>query len=226
MAPVVAGPGDQRLAALQSQAVRFAEGELSVRETGGPNRGPRIDQYATNAGMPAGGAWCAYFANFAYSETARANGGDFAGRTRLHSYQKNYAWFAYGSYTARDQRRAREDGVALRARHEAEGSTRRYMAIEGSEGQRFASSRGLPHEVFRDFRDLPIREGDTALFRRGHVGLVKSYDPRTGVTIEGNAGGGRVRERRYDLSDPSVFQQFDGFGRPALSDLTSSPSRG
>jgi peptidoglycan hydrolase-like protein with peptidoglycan-binding domain len=217
------GPADQRLAALQSQAVRFAEGETGVRETGGNNRGARVDQYARNAGMPVGGEWCAYFVNFAYSETARANGGDFSGRLRLHSYQKNYAYFAYGSYTARDQRRAREDGLALRAQHEAQGSTRRYMAIEGSDGHRYAASRNLPHEVYRDHRELPIREGDTALFRRGHVGMVKSYDPSTGqlVTMEGNTAQG-VCERRYDLSDPAVLARFDGFGRPALGDLTGA----
>jgi hypothetical protein len=217
------GPADQRLAAMQQQAVNFAVSETGVDEIGNSNRSARVDQYARNAGMPEGGEWCAYFVNFAYSETARANGGDFSGRTRLHSYQKNYAYFAYGSYTARDQRRAREDGLALRQQHEAEGSTRRYMAIEGSDGHRFAANRNLPHEVYSDHRQLPIRAGDTALFRRGHVGMVKSYDPATGqlVTMEGNTGRG-VCERRYDLSDPAVLARFDGFGRPALADLSAS----
>lgn len=219
------GPADDRLRALQSQAVRVAEGELGVRETPPrTNRGPRVDQYARNAGMPVGGAWCAYFVNYAYSETARGNGGDFSGRHTIHSYQKSYAWFSYGSLTARDQARARADGAALRERHQAAGSTRRFMAIEGSPGDRYASARDLPHEVYRNHRELPIRAGDTALFRRGHVGMVKSYDPATGalVTIEGNTANG-VTERRYDLSDPAVLARFDGFGRPALSDLVGSP---
>ncbi len=225
MPPVTSGPADAQLSQLQDRAVRFAESEIGVHESGGTNRGARVDQYARNAGMPEGGAWCAYFVDFAYSETARANGADFSGRTKLHSYQKNYAWFAYGSYTARDQRRAREDGLALRAQHEAEGSTRRYLAIEGSEGHRFAASRNLPHEVYSDYRELPVRAGDTALFRRGHVGMVKSYDASTGqlVTIEGNTANG-VAERSYDLSDPAVLARFDGFGRPALSDLAGDPS--
>jgi hypothetical protein len=53
--------------------------------------------------------------------------------------------------------------------------------------------------------------------------MVKSYDPNTGrlVTIEGNSGN-RVCERTYDLSDPAVLARFDGFGRPALGDLTPS----
>ena len=94
------------------------------------------------------------------------------------------------------------------------------MAIEGSQGQRYAAARNLPHETYSDHRQLPIREGDTALFQRGHIGLVKSYDPNSGilVTMEGNAGD-RVQERRYDLSDPAVLRGFDGFGRPALGDF-------
>ncbi len=216
------GPADARLAALQSQSLEFAQGELAagVRENGSSNRSARVDQYARNAGMPVGGEWCAYFVNYAYSQTANANGGEFSGQRRLHSYQKNYAYFSYGNYTARDQRGAIAAGRSLREEHAAQGSTRRYMAIDGSRGQRYAAARDLPHETYRDHRELPIREGDTALFQRGHVGMVRSYNPDTGilVTVEGNAGN-RVREKRYDLSDPQVMAQFDGFGRPALGDL-------
>ena len=224
--PGVGGAADQRLVDLQRQSLRFAEGELGVKEVPPrSNRGPRVDEYARSAGMPngsrkKGGEWCAYFVNFAYTNTAKANGGKFTGQKRLHSYQKNYAYFAYGSYTGKNRSAIRAKNEALRKQHEAQGSTRRYMAIEGSRGHRYAKTRKLPHEAYTDYRKLPIREGDTVLFRRGHVGMVKSYDPNTGklVTVEGNVGS-KVRQFEYDLSKQRVFDRFDGFGRPALGDL-------
>ena len=73
--------------------------------------------------------------------------------------------------------------------------------------------------VLGDYKS--IREGDTALFSRGHVGLVESYDPTSGrlVTIEGNSIGEAVRRRTYNLNDPRDRAAFEGFGRPARGDF-------
>jgi hypothetical protein len=213
-----AGPADARLADLQSRTMDSARRELAagVRDRGG-NRGERVDQYARSAGMPEGGAWCGYFTQFNYDQAARENRGRFGGA--LHSFEKARSFFGYRSYTdARATTNARLD--ALREQHQGEGSARRFMVLEGSSGQRWAERNNRPHEVF-DPGTLPLRAGDTALFNRGHVGLVEGYDPRTGIltTIEGNAGGGQVLRREYDLNDPAVRARFEGFGRPALGDF-------
>lgn len=52
-------------------------------------------------------------------------------------------------------------------------------------------------------------EGDQAFFKRGHTGLVESYDGKTMILIEGNSNN-RVERRAY--SYPNSI--FTGFGRP------------
>jgi len=168
--------------------------------------------------MPLGGAWCGYFTGFNYSQAARESGGRFTGIHGFHSMQKARSFFQYRSYT-NNSRSTNESLDRLREQHSTNGSTRRWMTLNGSGGQRHAESRSRPHEVYEP-SNLPIREGDTALFSRGHVGLVESYDRSTGqlTTIEGNTSN-RVRRRTYNLNDPADRAKFEGFGRPARGDF-------
>lgn len=214
------GPADRELADIQARAVASAERELAsgVREQGGANRGPRVDEYARRSRMRPG-AWCGFFVGFNLSEAARASGGEFEGLNGMHSMQKARAFFEYRSYTD-DSTATNQRLDDLRARHLAEGSARRWMTLSGSGGQRHAAARGRPHEVFEP-SDLPIRPGDVAVFGHGHLGMVESYDRATGrlTTIEGNAGD-RVQRRTYDLDDPADRARFEGFGRPARGDFS------
>jgi peptidoglycan hydrolase-like protein with peptidoglycan-binding domain len=223
--PVVPGvgqtQGDAELQRLQESTIASARRELAagVHEDLGDNRGTRIDQYARDGGMGTGMEWCGFFTGFNYNEAARESGGRFKENIRFHSFQKARAYFEYRTYTnASATENARQDG--LQAQHQAEGSTRRWMVLNGSGGHRHATQNNRPHETYEP-STLPIRAGDTALFTRGHVGLVESYDATSGrlTTIEGNAGGGRVRRKTYDLNNPSDRAAFDGFGRPARGDF-------
>ncbi len=214
---------DAELASLQARTIDAARGEIGVREIGSSNRGARVDQYARRSNMPVGGAWCGFFTGFNYSEAAREAGGEFTGINGFHSMQKARSFFEYRSFT--DNSASTNASLdALREQHVAEGSARRWMTLAGSGGQRHAAARNRPHEVYEP-HDLPIRAGDTALFSRGHVGLVESYDRDTGqlTTVEGNTARGVVR-RSYDLNDPEVRAGFEGFGRPARGDFTSPSS--
>lgn len=215
---------DAELARLQGRAVSSAQRELAagVREDHriGEDRGPRIDQYARNAGMPAGGAWCGYFTGFNYSEAARESGMRFRENVRFHSMQKARSYFEYRTYT--NASRAENQRLdTLRAEHEQQGSTRRWMTLSGSGGEQHARTHQRPHEVFEP-NTLPIRPGDTAVFSRGHLGMVEAYDRESGrlTTIEGNSGD-RVTRRTYDLNDPRDRARFEGFGRPARGDFVS-----
>lgn len=214
--PAVAG-----LRGLLARSVDLARAELAlgVREAGGANRGPRVDLYARTAGMSVGGEWCGYFASFCYTQAARGAGLGFAGQKQLHSVQKARAWFLYRSYT-RDWTAARLAAwEQTRAQHRAEGDTRRYMTLRGSPGDRFASSHGLPHEVYDRWQDLPLVPGDYVMWP-GHMGLVESFDRSTGLltTIEGNTAN-RVARHTYRLADAAVRARFEGFGRPASGDF-------
>ncbi len=213
--PLPTGPADTRLAALQSSTVDFAQRELDRGITLAKNP-DRVAEYARSGGMP-GGHWCGYFTGFNYQQAAQAAGGEFNKDAihKFHSMQKARAYFEYSNYT----KGTNDD--ALRTQHEAQGSTRRWMVLEGSHGQQHAQTNGRPAEVYSSPRDLPIRKGDTVLFSFGHVGIVKDYDPTTGklTTIEGNAGGGKVKELVRDLDDPKMRAQIEGFGRPAMGDF-------
>ena len=222
--PLPAGAGDARVAELQRRTMASATRELDagVREdpSMGNNRSTRIDEYARTGGMGAGQEWCGHFTAFNYTTAAGAEGLKFSGQQRLHSYQKARSYFMYSNYTdAKPATKAKD--AALRQTHIEEGSARRYMTFPGSTGDRYARANNLPHEVINSPRELPIRAGDTALFSHGHVGLVESYNPATGLltTVEGNSGN-KVARRTYDLNDPAVRARFDGFGRPASGDFT------
>jgi len=51
--------------------------------------------------------------------------------------------------------------------------------------------------------------GDQAFFKRGHTGIVESYDGKTMILIEGNSNN-RVERRAYSFPN----DKFTGFGRP------------
>jgi peptidoglycan hydrolase-like protein with peptidoglycan-binding domain len=218
--PPPSGPADARLAQIQQNAVGSAQRELAagVREDHsiGNNRGARVDQYARNARMPEGGEWCGYFTQFNYSQAAQEAGGDFRGS--LHSFQKARSFFNYRDYTNASRSRNQELDT-LRSQHEQQGSSRRFMVLEGSTGQDWAARNNRPAEVYQP-NNLPIRPGDTILFNFGHVGMVEGYDPATGrlTTVEGNVGN-RVQRKTYDLNDPRVRARIEGFGRPAAGDF-------
>ena len=214
--PLPNGPADTKLAAIQSSTVDFAQRELDNRVTLAKNP-DRVQQYAKAGGMD-GGAWCGYFTGFQYEQAAKAQGGHFNKDAiqKFHSMEKARAYFEYSNYT----KETNDDG--LRTKHQAEGSARKWMVLEGSHGDKHAKANHRPSEVYEKPSELPIRKGDTVLFSFGHVGIVKDFDPTTGklTTIEGNAGGGKVKEITRNLNDPKARALIEGFGRPAMGDFT------
>lgn len=230
------GPLDAQLQQLQQRSVASAQQEWQngVRESGGPNRGPRIDQYARSANMSPGGEWCGYFTGFNYTQ----NG--FRDSASLASYQKARDYFMYRSYTSNTGSARNQENDQIRTQHAQQGSSRQYFMLEESPTRERVTRAGdwgreryghydANANTF-NYQNLPVRGGDTVLFNRGHVGMVESYDPRSGLltTLEGNTSGmgadGRQRSqavvrKTYDLSDPAVRQQFDGFGRPSALDF-------
>jgi hypothetical protein len=215
----------QRLAAASAEK----EWKSGVRESGGANRGPRINQYARNAQFGPGYEWCGFFAAFNLTQVG------FKHAPSLASYQKARDFFMYRDYTNKSAAtNQRLDD--LRKEHQAQGSTRQYFTLQESPNAKYVKdySRYFSHynaaaNTF-NFRNLPIQAGDVALFHHGHVGMVHSYNPQTGklVTIEGNTSGkgpdGKtwsqaVVMKEYDLSKAADRKRFDGFGRPALGDF-------
>jgi hypothetical protein len=229
---------DERM--LQSAIGARQEWENGVREDNprtAKNRSERIDEYARNAGFnpKKGLGWCGFFVAFNYAQ----NG--FKHSSSLASMPKARDFFLYRNYTKSTSNPANAKYDALRAEHEAAGSSRNYFMLE--ESPDLKRIRGNPKRyghvdleksTFK-YDTLPIQAGDTVLFNpkdggNGHVGMVLSYDRATGllITIEGNtdgeaAGGGRVNEgvarKVYDLKDPAVRKKFAGFGRPAAGDF-------
>lgn len=112
-------------------------------------------------------------------------------------------------------------------------SGRQFFMLEGTDtaGKQWtnhnALQNGLPEERYTP-ENLPIRPGDVVIFDdgfkggTGHIGMVRSYEPPILTTVEGNSDGGKVMVHTYDLSDPEVAAQFDGFGRPALADFETN----
>lgn len=205
------------------------EWQSGVRESGGSNRGPRIDTYAKNSKFGNGYQWCGFFTAFNYSKAGFKTPEHFA------SYQKARDFFLYRSYTSRDSDlHAQLD--QQRVSDKATGSSRQYFAMAESNVFEYidAYSRYYehidPNALKHTWRDIPIQPGDVALFNHGHVGMVVSYDQSSGklVTIEGNTSGegpdGKtwsqaVVRKTYDLSKSSDRKRFDGFGRAADSDF-------
>jgi hypothetical protein len=68
--PMLPPPG-----ALAAELLRVAAAEVGTRESGGPNRGPRVDEYLRNVGLePTRGSypWCAAFVYYCFTCAARA----------------------------------------------------------------------------------------------------------------------------------------------------------
>ncbi len=205
------------------------EWQSGVKESGGSNRGPRIDTYAKNSKFGKGYEWCGFFVAFNYSEAGFKTPEHFA------SYQKARDFFLYRSYTSRDSGlHARLD--QQRESDAAAGSSRQYFAMAESNVFEYvdAYSRYYEHidpdALKHTWQNIPIQPGDVALFNHGHVGMVVSYDNRSGklVTVEGNTSGegpdGKswsqaVVRKTYDLSKAADRKRFDGFGRAADSDF-------
>ncbi|MGV3527151.1 MAG: hypothetical protein ACO1RX_23245 [Candidatus Sericytochromatia bacterium] len=205
------------------------EWRAGVRESGGSNRGPRIDAYARNAKFGPGYEWCGFFAAFNYTQTGFKYPEHFA------SYQKARDFFLYRSYTSRSPA-LHQELDQLRQQQQAQGSTRQYMIM--AESPTFDYVRNYKSyyghvdlaSMTHTWRNIPIQPGDIALFSHGHVGQVISYDRQTGrlETVEGNTAGtgpdGKYRtqavvRKSYDLSKAADRQRFDGFGRAALGDF-------
>lgn len=207
----------------------YKEWQSGVRESHGSNRSPRIDQYARNSRFGPGHAWCGFFVSWNYSQAG------FKYPQNLASYQKARDFFMYRSYTSRSREtHAKLDD--LRAKHQQQGHQRQYFMLEESPNIKYVNNykRYFGHinaeaNTF-NYRNLPVRPGDTVLFHHGHVGMVVDYNPQTGqmVTIEGNTTGkgpdGKRRSqavvrKEWDLKDPDIRAKFDGFGRPARDDF-------
>ena len=205
------------------------EWQRGIKESGGSNRGPRIDAYAKNAKFGTGYEWCGFFTAFNYSKVGFKTPEHFA------SYQKARDFFLYRSYTSRDSGlHAQLD--QQRTNDNKAGSSRQYFAMAESnvfkyiDGHRSHYGHIDPKDIKHTWQDIPIQPGDVALFNHGHVGMVVSYDQSSGklVTIEGNTSGegpdGKrwtqaVVRKTYDLSTSADRKRFDGFGRAADSDF-------
>ncbi len=234
---------DAKLAALQQNAVRFADGELAKGVRSHNGRGAEVDQYARNAGMPnqegqPGAHWCGFFVGAAYTNAAHGAGAaGFSGspgsgtkgvenkeqgipRTvgSLASDMKAMHYFANSDYTRPNASVSQK----LTQQQEAQGSTRQLYTLAGTDGDRMA--KGLRHTAVASPRDLPLRPGDTIVFK-GHVAMVREYDAATGklTTVEGNLGG-RTGSRQFNVNDAAFQKTLIGFGRPALSDFGVSPA--
>jgi hypothetical protein len=233
--PAPAETPDDELGARQAKAVESAlqEWRAGVHETTGPNRGPRIDQYVRNAKMPLGLEWCGMFDAFNLSQVG------FGQPWALASYRKARDFFLYRDFVSNTGSAANQKLDTLREKQRDEGSERQYFLLEGSNSPtvKLAHDYSTRYQHYDpaantfDAQHLPIRPGDTVLFSHSHIGMVESYDPASGQlnTVEGNATGlgvdgkqhtDAVVRKSYDLNDPQVRKLFDGFGRPALGDLT------
>lgn len=219
------------LAQLHQAIVKSGLKEWSsgVRESGGSNRGPRINQYAANAEFGPGYEWCGFFTAWNYSEAGFKYPENFA------SYQKSRDFFLYRSYTSRSPA-LHSQLDQLRSQQQASGSARQYFIMQESPTYDYVKDHRQYYNhvdlnsMTHSWQNLPIQPGDVALFSHGHVGMVVSYDQRSGKleTVEGNTSGtgpdGKLRHqavvrKSYDLSKPEDRRRFDGFGRAALGDF-------
>lgn len=207
------------------------EWHLGVKETQGKNLGPRINQYAANAKFGSGKEWCGFFTAWNFSQAGFKYPENFA------SYQKSRDFFLYRSYTNRSAS-TNQQLDHLRMEHQSTGSKRQYFMMPGSAGLDFIQKYAKDYThldlntMIFNWNQLPVQAGDVALFGRGHVGLVISYNPSTGIlqTVEGNTTGqgpdgktwsNAVVRKTYDLSKASDQAKFDGFGRAALDDFST-----
>ncbi|HEY9843437.1 MAG: hypothetical protein ACAI44_01235 [Candidatus Sericytochromatia bacterium] len=205
------------------------EWQQGVRESGGANRGARINQYAANAEFGPGYEWCGFFTAWNYSQAGFQYPEHFA------SYQKARDFFLYRSFTSRDPGLHRQQDQ-LRVQQQAEGSSRQYFIMAGSPTYDYVRDHPKYYAhvnlaaMTHSWQSLPIQPGDVALFSHGHVATVVSYDRNSGrlETVEGNTSGtgpdGKFRSqavvrKSYELSQADDRAKFDGFGRAAQGDF-------
>ncbi len=218
-----------------------------VIENGTDDRGTEIDAWNREAGVAQGSMWCGSSTGHAYREGTR---GGFRDNLRVASDNRARNYFLYrqdheeaprGGETpqAREARMRRNAAMDQReaqtqAEHTAAGSNRRYMTYRPGQQERGPVEGGGRPEVYNDPSRMPVRPGDTVVFSHrwrqgaerdndhGHIAMVASGPDRDGhiEIVEGNAGGtsgsNRVQTRRVNIRS----EHIDGFGRPALGDMT------
>lgn len=57
---------------LADKAIEFAQSQLGVRETGGPNCGPDVEKYLARVGLGKGYSWCMAFVYWSFDEAAKS----------------------------------------------------------------------------------------------------------------------------------------------------------
>jgi len=62
------------MASLQQAAVAIAVSQLGVRESGGNNRGPQVEQYLASVGLDPGFSWCAAFVFWCFRQASQQLG--------------------------------------------------------------------------------------------------------------------------------------------------------
>lgn len=222
-------------------------GHPGVTEDGRDDRGPQVDAWNREAGVSPGSMWCGTSVGHHYNQ---GTGGGFQDQLRVASDNRARNYFLYHqdhteaprggeSPEARQRRLAHNaeldrNEAATQQQQAAEGSTRRYMTYRPDQRERGPTATGGRPEVYNDPAHMPVRSGDTVVFshrwrpdgqrdtNHGHIAMVESGpDERGNVTIvEGNAGGtpghNQVQRRTVNVASPEI----DGFGRPALGDMT------
>ena len=56
---------------LRNEALRVAKTQEGVRERGGPNKGPEVEDYLKVVGLPGGHPWCAAFVCWCYQKAMK-----------------------------------------------------------------------------------------------------------------------------------------------------------
>lgn len=75
------------------RALEIARGEIGVQERGGPNRGPRVDQYQEADSLPGVGyAWCAAFVQWCFKQAGRQLENGTASVGFLLSWAREKGW--------------------------------------------------------------------------------------------------------------------------------------
>ena len=168
-------------------SVAFAEEAAKVREVGGENRGPRVEEYLSSLGMPAGSAWCAAFIAWCIMKS--------------RGLSKPPFWCS-GSTVTMWQKASRKTSHAESCTPLCDGYRDRVQP--GWIMVRARDEEGLAE----------VRKGNWSL---GHCGIVHKVDALGFETFEGNtdAGGSRegegVYSRRYSWNDKNIARTMIGW---------------
>lgn len=223
-----------------------AHGHPGVHENGADDRGTEVDAWNREAGVEQGSMWCGTSVGHHYRQGTQ---GGFQDNLRVAADNRARNYFLYhrdheearpnetpqqrDARIARN-RRADADEAATRRQHAEDGSNRRYMTYRPGQPERGPVPGGGRPEVYGDASRMPVRSGDTVVFshrwrpegerdiHHGHVAMTEGAPDADGnvTIIEGNAGGrpgsNQVQRRVVNVRSPEI----DGFGRPALGDMT------